>query len=287
MADEEPREGATEPAEPEGSGPAESAAPESDETAVLPRDTADAAGIADAAGPADTAADETAVVPRADETAVVPDSAETTVLAKDVGPTGTTVMPKVDAAPRDGAQWSGRAEVRPVERPRDPTPTEQWELGQRPSSGVVIPALITISVAILLALIAVGVFAFLRGESKPTPTQPPTSAAPTSTAPTTAPPTTAPTSGPVPTVTVPVLRGIPEAAAIAELTLRGLNAEVIRQPSTEMPAGYVITSDPNAGTAVEPNSTVKIIVSTGSPTPPTSAPPTGPPTDTATASPPA
>jgi hypothetical protein len=261
MADvEEPREGTTEPSEP--------ATPESDETTVLPAQTSGTS----------------------DETTVVPGSAETTVLPstpKDVGPTGTTVMPKVDSAPRDGAQWSGRAEVRPVERPREPTPTEQWELGQRPTSGVVIPALITISVAILLALIAVGVFAFLRGEAKPGPTQPPTSAAPTSSAPTSAPPTTAPTSAVVPAVTVPVLRGLPEAAAIAELTARGLQAEVIRQPSTEMPPGFVITSDPGAGMPVDRNTTVKVIVSTGSPAPATSGPPTPPATGTATASPPA
>jgi hypothetical protein len=275
MADvEEPREGTTEPSEaapsePEPSGPAgpaEPSTPESAETAIIPASHA------------------------SDETAVTPGSAETTVLPStptDVGPTGTTVMPKVDGAPRDGAQWSGRAEVRPVERPREPTPTEQWELGQRPSSGVVIPALITISVAILLALIAVGVFALLRGESKPGPTPPPTSAAPTSAPPTSAPPTTAPTSAVVPTVTVPVLRGLAEAAAITELTARGLNADVVRQPSTEMPAGVVITSDPNAGTAVDRNSTVTVFVSTGSPTSPTTGPPTAPPTDTATASPPA
>jgi hypothetical protein len=260
MADvEEPREGTTEPSE------SESAA-ESAETAVIPASHA------------------------SDETTVTPGSAETTVLPstpKDVGPTGTTVMPKADAAPRDGAQWSGRAEVRPVERAREPTPTEQWELGQRPTSGIVIPALITISVAILLALIAVGVFALLRGEPKPGPTQPPTSAAPTSAAPTSAAPTTAPTSAVVPTVAVPVLRGLTEAAAIAELTARGLNAEVIRQSSTEMPAGVVITSDPNAGTPVAQNGTVKVFVSTGPPTPATTAPPTAPPTDTATASPPA
>jgi hypothetical protein len=142
-------------------------------------------------------------------------------------------------------------------------------------------------VAILLALIAVGVFAFLRGEPKPGPTQAPTSAAPTSTAPTTGVPTTVATSAAVPQVTVPVLRGVPEADAVGQLAARGLNARVIRQPSTEIPAGQVITSEPNAGTSIDQGGTVTLVVSTGPPTPATSAPPTAPPTETATASPPA
>lgn len=292
MADEEPREGTPEPAEPAAGQAATAAEPgeptnEPAETTVLPTDAGETTVLPRSDEPAVAPdAAETAVIPRSDETAIVPDAAETTVLPKETGPTGTTVMPKVDAAAGAGAQWSGRAEVKPVDRPREPTPTEQWEMGQRPSSGVVIPALITISVAILLALIAVGVFAYLRGQSKPGPTPAPTSVAPSSTAPTSAAPTTVATSAAVPQVTVPVLRGLTEDQAVAYLASRGLKAEVIRQPSTEMPAGVVVTSDPNAGTAVDQNSTVRVIVSTGPP-PPTSGPTTAPPTETATASPPA
>jgi hypothetical protein len=224
--------------------------------------------------------EETAVLPRSEETTVMPAADETTVMGPppaDVGPTGTTVMPPVREAP----SWSGRAEVRPVDRPREPTPTEQWEMGQPATSGFLIPALITISVAILIALIGVGLFALLRGE-KPTPAPTATSGppAPVTTA---GPPTQAVTTAPTATegpqlVAVPVLRRLTEAEAVAQLTGLGLVPEVSRQPSAEIPAGIVITTEPNANIAVPVGSVVRVVVSEGQPVPLTTPPDTAAPT---------
>jgi serine/threonine-protein kinase len=77
-------------------------------------------------------------------------------------------------------------------------------------------------------------------------------------------------------VTVPDVSGGDYDAAAAALTQIGLNPVRVDQPSSDVPAGDVIGTDPPAGTVVVEGFTVDVLVSTGppSPTPPIDASPT-------------
>jgi serine/threonine-protein kinase len=76
-------------------------------------------------------------------------------------------------------------------------------------------------------------------------------------------------SGPS-SVTVPSVAGLNQAAAGNVLGNRGLGVSgTTSQPSSQYQAGIVISSDPGAGSAVGPNSSVTLIVSSGPPPPPT------------------
>ncbi|MER7761209.1 Stk1 family PASTA domain-containing Ser/Thr kinase [Streptomyces sp. NPDC097619] len=68
------------------------------------------------------------------------------------------------------------------------------------------------------------------------------------------------------TVTVPKLKGLPLAAAKAELAGAGLAPGVVtRAFSQEVPAGAVISTDPAAGSSRSPDTAVALVVSKGRP----------------------
>ena len=81
-------------------------------------------------------------------------------------------------------------------------------------------------------------------------------------------PTPKPTPKPSPVV-VPNVKGVPEADAIVELNDADLKAgERTRKANESIKAGSVIKTDPAAGTSVQPNRKVDMVVSTGpSPSP--------------------
>jgi len=72
-------------------------------------------------------------------------------------------------------------------------------------------------------------------------------------------------SGP-PTVEVPDVTGQSAATATATLVAAGFKVTAIDQSSSSVDVGKVISTNPDAGTQVGPNTTVKIYVSTGPPT---------------------
>ena len=65
-------------------------------------------------------------------------------------------------------------------------------------------------------------------------------------------------------VTVPVVKGLSQDEATTKLSDVGLKAEVSQEPSEAVPENLVISSDPAAGQQVESDSTVSLVVSTGS-----------------------
>ncbi len=65
-------------------------------------------------------------------------------------------------------------------------------------------------------------------------------------------------------VTVPVVKGLSQEEATTKLSDVGLKAEVSQEPSEAVPENLVISSDPAAGQQVESDSTVSLVVSTGS-----------------------
>ena len=68
-------------------------------------------------------------------------------------------------------------------------------------------------------------------------------------------------------VAVPLVEGIREEMAIAQLQAAGLDYTVERQPSAEQPEGYVFNQDPEAGRRINPaTDSVTLYVSTGPPT---------------------
>jgi membrane-bound lytic murein transglycosylase B len=92
--------------------------------------------------------------------------------------------------------------------------------------------------------------------------KPPTSPPPTTEPPTSPPPTTEPPPEPEP-VAVPQVVGKTQAEAVAALESAGLAVAIQTAASSEVPEGNVISSDPAAGTSLNPGSTVTIVVSTG------------------------
>jgi serine/threonine-protein kinase len=73
-------------------------------------------------------------------------------------------------------------------------------------------------------------------------------------------------------VAVPDVGGSSQADAEAQLTEAGFTVVVSQEPSDTVPAGDVVSQDPQAGVVATPGSTVRIVVSTGTPTPaPTSS----------------
>ncbi|MEX2102332.1 MAG: PASTA domain-containing protein, partial [Gaiellaceae bacterium] len=68
------------------------------------------------------------------------------------------------------------------------------------------------------------------------------------------------------TAAVPLVEGLEEGPAIAQIEAAGLEADVIRAPSTEgVPAGEVGDQDPEAGVRISEGDTVTLYVSTGPP----------------------
>jgi hypothetical protein len=195
-----------------------------------------------------------------------------------VGPSGTTVMPAVPPPspgpepPADTPRWSARAQV-PQAESHDTMAEGLYE--EPPGRGLGTTLLIGGCVVLLLAAIAFGVWLVVRGLQGVTPTPPVEPTQPTATAP----PTTAPTK-PSPTVTtttpvavpVPDLRGQDYTAAANTLTGLGLVPKRVNEPSTTVPAGKVIRTDPSGGFALS-GANITVVVSSGSPTPSASSSP--------------
>jgi beta-lactam-binding protein with PASTA domain len=73
-------------------------------------------------------------------------------------------------------------------------------------------------------------------------------------------------------VAVPDVAGGSQADAEARLTESGFTVVVSQEESDTVPAGSVVSQDPQAGVLATQGSTVRIVVSTGTPTPaPTSS----------------
>ena len=90
------------------------------------------------------------------------------------------------------------------------------------------------------------------------------------------------------TVAVPNLIGQTRGEASSTLNAAGLQLGSVTEEPAAQAAGTVIRSDPGAGTDVERNSQVNLVLSTGptpSPTPQPTPPPTPPPTPAPTATP--
>ena len=68
------------------------------------------------------------------------------------------------------------------------------------------------------------------------------------------------------TVEVPRVEGLQLGRAKQALKDAGFETEVDKQPSSQVPKGVVISSNPSQGTSVAPGSTVRLTASTGSPT---------------------
>jgi hypothetical protein len=193
--------------------------------------------------------------------------------AEDAGPTGTGVLPAVgDTEP---PRWSARAQV-----PQHDVGYGEWQEVEEEQErrNLVTPALITLCVLLLLALIALGVWLSMRDRDTP-PTNPTPTPVPTTVAPTTTPPPTT-TTPPAPTqaaeVAIPTVRGMSYAEAVAALNGAGFfQIERVNEVS-ELPEGQVIGTNPPAGNAVLPNATIEVRVSTGLPQTTTTPPPSTP-----------
>ncbi len=203
--------------------------------------------------------------PSGDETARLPPVADQAPTAAD----GTAVLPRADEA-GDPSRWSARAGV-PVRRSGEAAPQEQqWVPDQGPRVWWM-PILIGLVILILLGLVSLGLWLALRGSTPaPAPTTAPsaTSASPTPSSP---PPTSA--SPPAVLVPIPPLANVPVDQATEILRSQGLVAKIVNRVSDSLPAGTVIDTDPAAGTQVPVGSQVTLFVATP---PPTSASPPAP-----------
>lgn len=181
--------------------------------------------------------------------------------------------------------WTGRAAVRsPGPEPARYAESDWSASGtdEEPAGRWWMPIVIGIVGLVLLALLGFGIYLIVQNSGadvdtpKPTPAQTRTTTTAAATEPTTeAPPSTVPTTEPTDTeATVPALRGMPLADAVAALQRSGLGYRVIQLPSDAEP-GTVIDCDPAEGQVVPPDSKVTLVVAaerTEGPTPTTTAP---------------
>jgi hypothetical protein len=185
------------------------------------------------------------------------------------GPSGTSILPAIDdeVAPDQPGRWSARAQVAPP----DVADTSEhygaeW---QEPPRGPLVPILVTVCILLVLALAGLGVWLLLSDRGGGTPTPTPSVPAPTSAAPptTTKPAPTTPQATTSAAVTLPDLKGTDPASAENTLKALGFKTNRRNEVSADVPAGFVVGTDPPAGTTVIPGATINIIVSTGTPTP--------------------
>jgi eukaryotic-like serine/threonine-protein kinase len=66
-------------------------------------------------------------------------------------------------------------------------------------------------------------------------------------------------------VAVPFVEGTKEVLAVTKIRDAGLHPVIVRQPDDKVPATFVISQDPGAGTRTDKGNPVKIVVSTGLP----------------------
>jgi hypothetical protein len=189
-------------------------------------------------------------------------------------------MPSVPPGPppADGPEtrprWSARAQV--PQAPSDDTVAEgEGYYEEPPGRGMATPILVGLAVVGLLAAIGFGGWLVIRGLQGTSPTPPPA----TTQQPATTPPHSTATTKPSPTVTttaqaavpVPDLRLQDYTAAANTLTGLGLVPQRVNEPSTTVPAGKVIRTDPSGGFVLS-GATVSVVVSSGPPASPSPSP---------------
>lgn len=206
------------------------------------------------------------------------DDADVTPAAHDLlyDPTGefehtTELAPVDDAAGPPPGVWSGRAGVRPP-TDEEPQPGEpDWE-GEPEQNNWLLPVIFGVVLLLLLGLLGLGLWLSLHHDKEPvTPasTAPhPTSAAPTSAAPSPTPSATASASATV--ASLPDLTGVSYDAAVALLTGVGLVPVRVDTITTDLPAGYVIRTDPAGPRDLPVGTKVRLFVAVAPP--PTTAP---------------
>ncbi|MGC9666951.1 PASTA domain-containing protein [Planosporangium sp. 12N6] len=226
-------------------------------------------------------------------------------------PTGdeaTRRLPADEATRRVTPQiWAARVPAPVEDVPvRDQVPQE-WEQESGPPErdrAWVRPVVITVVVAILLAMLGTGLWLIFTAFGRPSTPVPgfsvtpsgtpvPSVTAPATEAPTSAPPTAATATATAPAqVGVPDLAGQSEASAKERLTGMGLTYTVIRRFTAGVAPGTVTATQPGAGTMVGPGTRVTLIVAappaatptptrTATPAPTASSPPTAGPSHTA------
>jgi hypothetical protein len=174
-------------------------------------------------------------------------------------------------------RWSARAEVRPGGGAvRRAVPPEWDEPAEDPYGGRswFTPVIVGTVALLLLAMLVIGlvlIYRALHNEATPQPVTSASSAAP-STSPSVprttaaAPTSTPPSPTPAPKVTVPAdVVGKSEAAARAELEALGLVVQVRSQPSGSADPGTVLATEPGPNSAVDPGSTVVLVVAVAPP----------------------
>ena len=151
------------------------------------------------------------------------------------------------------------------------------------------PVLITLGILIMAGLLALGVWAILRGadQPEPVPTAARTQAVATSAAATDGPRTSAVVTSAAPAaVVVPPVRQLPAADARQALTAFHLVVTVVQRPDPDLAAGLAIGTEPGQGASLAPGSAITLIVSSGPPeAPPTTAPAPESPAEPTTAAP--
>lgn len=168
--------------------------------------------------------------------------------------------------------WSGRAGVPPPgTRPAVPGETE-WPSPQPPRR--VLPVIFGVVLALLVGLLALGLWLALRDKGQPNPPASPTPPATTAGTPSAPPTTTSPSptasaSPSVATVLLPDLSGVSYATAADLLSGKGLVPNRVDRVSTTVPPGVVIGTDPQGPANVPAGSTVTVFVAVA---PPTTAP---------------
>ncbi|WP_406039375.1 PASTA domain-containing protein [Micromonospora sp. NBC_00898] len=249
---------------------------DADATRALPRDGG--ADDADATRRMPPTGDATGRTARAGGAAERPESGEA----------ATARQQPVDRTAPLPAAWSGRAGVPPPRPVGYQEASTEWYTEEQAGRRWWMPILLGILALLLIALIGVGVWLALRAADRgpePSPsltpgptTAPATTAAPTSAAPSTEPPTSPPTTTATAQVPMPLLVGLPEAAARAALDRLGVDYRVVTRPS-DRTAGTVIETDPPAGAPVAEGDHVTVVVAeaaapttgAGTPTPAPSA----------------
>jgi hypothetical protein len=188
-------------------------------------------------------------------------------------PVAPTTPPRPPDATRiEPPRWAARARV--------PTPkaeedyADQWPVEQPRTA--LLPVLLTVVIMLLLGVFGVGIWLLLSNQ--PAPIAPPPSPVATTTGTTTqgtTPGTTTTSASPTASaVPVPDVVGQDYADAAVALAGAGLTPKRQDQFSDTVPAGEVISVDPQTGTAVAPGTVITVFVSMGpQPTPTETASP--------------
>jgi hypothetical protein len=175
----------------------------------------------------------------------------------------TPVLPPVSA-------WSGRAGVPPPLGVRDAVTVDEW---RQPDTGRRwwLPVMLALVALALLALLGLGLWLLLRGDSSSDPGAPvaPAPAGPTEPSP--SPPgtptgaTTEETRTVPEQVMVPPLVGIDSATAQSILDDAGLTYRLTSRVSADAPAGRVLETDPGEGSLVRKGSRVTLVIALAAP----------------------